>query len=94
MSTPPDAGCGYLFKGKGSADPAIWSEFSAAFAERYNNDDASIEEAYRFAADYLEGISDEYSKVYPGDKRLVDAFREIVPLSRWVDAFKPQETER
>lgn len=81
----------YTFGGKGSADPAIWSEFSSAFASRFPSGGASVEDAHGFVRDYLAGISDEYSKVYPGKKRLIDAFEEIAPLTRWAEVFEPQE---
>ncbi len=81
----------YLFKGKGSADPAAWAEFSAAYAERFPGDVADLEDAHGFTAEYLEKISDKYSKVYPGKKRLVDAFLEIAPLERWLEVFVPHD---
>ena len=80
----------YTFDGKGSADPAIWSEFSSAFATRFPNGRASIEDAREFVWDYLADISDEYSKVYPGKKRLVDAFEEVAPLARWIEVFESE----
>ena len=83
----------HLFKGKGSADPAIWAEFSATFAKRFPDGETSLEDAYGFVTEYLEGISDEYSKVYPGNKRLADAFLEIAPIERWIEAFEPQDVE-
>lgn len=81
----------FLFKGKGSADPAIWAEFSAAFAKCFPDSEVSLVGAHEFVIGYLEDISDAYSKAYPGSKRLADAFQEIAPLERWVEAFEPQD---
>ena len=83
----------FLFKGKGSADPAIWAEFSAAFSKRFPDNEASLEDAHDFVIGYLEGISKEYSKAYPGDKHLADAFLEIASAERWVGAFEQQDDE-
>ena len=81
----------YLFRGQHSADPAVWSEFSAAFNARFDGDAPSLEDAHAFVVDYLMEISDEYAKAYPGEKRLVEAFLEIAPLGRWEEAFEPRE---
>jgi len=81
----------YLWADKGSADPAIWSEFSAAYEKRFPSDDATLEQAHSFVHSYLEGISDEYSKVYPGHRHLSDAFLEIAPLDKWLSAYSPVE---
>lgn len=83
----------FTFDGKESADPAVWSEFSDAFARRFPEGIASLEDAHEFVVGYLSEISDEYSKVYPGKKRLVDAFEEMAPLERWLEAFELQGPE-
>lgn len=83
----------YFFKDKGSADPAIWAEFSAAFSLRFSEGNASLEDAHQMVVGYLEGISDEYSRVYPGNKRLAEAFQEIAPVDRWIQVFEPQAAE-
>lgn len=84
----------YTFEGKGSADPAIWSEFSDAFLSCFPSGRASLADAYEFVKDYLEEISDEYRRAFSGEKRLVDAFAEIAPLERWIEAFELQEAEK
>ena len=83
----------FTFGDVGSADPAIWSEFSMAFAGYFPNGEASLEDAHGFVVDYLAGISDEYSKAYPGKIRLVEAFGEIAPPERWTEVFEPQAIE-
>lgn len=83
----------FTFAGRGSADPAVWSEFSSAFAARFPQGTAHLEDAHEFVRDYLADISDEYSRAYPGRVRLADAFEEIAPLGRWVEVFEPQGTE-
>lgn len=80
----------YLFKDRGSADPAVWTEFEAAFLKRFPTGYASVEDAHRFVRDYLAGIGDEYSRAYPGKVRLVDSFLDIAPLDRWSEVFEPQ----
>lgn len=79
----------FTFKEAESADPAIWSEFSKAFDMQFPEGCKTLDEAYMFARSYLEGISDEYSKVYPGSWRLDDAFVEIASLEKWNEAFEP-----
>ena len=68
------------------------AEFSAAFAQRFTDSEASIEDAHDFVTDYLEEISNEYSKVYPGNKRLVDAFLEIAQAERWAEGWSRKIT--
>lgn len=81
----------FLFEGKGSADPAIWAEFYEAFNKRFPDGEASLEDAHDFAIGYLQSISDEYLKLYPGGKCLAGAFLEIAPVDRWVEAFEQQD---
>ena len=83
----------FTFGGMGSADPAIWAEFSAAFTCRFPEGSASLEDAHQMVVGYLEGISNEYSKVYPGNKRLAEAFQEIAPVDRWIKVFELQNVE-
>lgn len=83
----------FLFKDGGSADPAIWSEFSAAFSERFPLGEASLKDAHDFVFKYLESLSDEYSDAYRGDLRLSDAFLEIAPIQRWADVFESHDIE-
>lgn len=83
----------FLFKDKGSADPAIWSEFRTAFEERFPDGCQNLDDAYSFVQSYLHGISDEYSKAYPGKWRLDDAILEIAPADRWSEVYKPFESD-
>lgn len=78
----------YLFEGQNSADPAVWAGFSSAFSDAFPRGEASLEDAHAFAVGYLAGISDEYSRVYPGNKRLADAFLAIAPPDRWTEVFE------
>lgn len=80
----------YLVKGRGSADPAVWQEFSSAFHERFHDDWADLVGAHKFIQEYLDGISNVYAQIYPGGKRLNDAFVEIAPLELWKKAFESE----
>lgn len=83
----------YLFKDKGSADPAVWLDFSSLFAKQFLSGRASLRDAHTFVQKYLVDMSEEYSKAYPGGKRLDEAFAEIASLNRWEEAFEFLEEE-
>lgn len=67
-------------KDEGSADPAVYEEFSKAFDERFGSQGATSEEARSFARDYFSTRNGEYCWT-KGD--LVAAFDSIVTPQLW-----------
>lgn len=70
----------FLWKDKGSADPAVYEEFSKSFGERFGIQGATPEEARLFVRDYL-GIQDNEYCWAEGD--FVAAFDSIVTPQLW-----------
>lgn len=52
----------WLWSDKGSADPAVWTEFKSAFEMRFPHGCASPEEAHEFVEDYLAKMSSIYEE--------------------------------
>lgn len=75
----------FLWKDKGSADPAVYEEFSKAFDERFGTQGAVPEDAMAFVRDYLGTQNSEYCWV-EGD--LVAAFDGIVTPQLWKQSLE------
>lgn len=74
----------FVWKDKLSADPAVWSEFSAAFTNAYGNSPVSPEQARTFCRDWLEKEAKDH-EFYSGP--LVVAFDSVATPQDWEDAL-------
>lgn len=77
----------FFWEGHHSADPAIWSEFKAAFKRLCPDGCETLEDAHDFVCTYLQEASVYYSKVNPGTPPINDTFREHTPLQTWKSNF-------
>jgi len=83
----------HLWAGKGSVGPAVWEEFSKAFGKRFPSGEATLEQANPFIYAYLEDIGETYSRAYPGELRLIDAFQKTAPPKKWKVAYRPAKDD-
>lgn len=73
----------FLWKGEGSADPALYSHFKKQFEEKFK-DTCSYEEAYNFSKEFLKNEVDIYAKY------ALEVFEKI-PLNDWIEACNNKE---
>lgn len=88
----------FLFKGRGSADPAIWLEFERDFLTRFPSGSALDEESLEFVRAYLAEKGPYYMKVFPGGDEvpflnLFDAETDLAEWTRMLDDLERQEQE-
>ncbi len=78
----------FLWKGKGSADPAVYIEFEHAWKERFGNHEIAAPEARQFVRGYLKTQDeDEYAFAPAGDVTLVEAFDSMADEATWEEAL-------
>lgn len=78
----------FLWKDKGSADPAVYIEFEQAWNERFGDREVTAPEARRFVRDHLKAQDGgEYAFAPAGDVTLVEAFDSVVDEESWEEAF-------
>ena len=68
----------FTFKDRRSADPAVISEFEAAFAAQFPTGYADPDESYRFVCDYLAGLNPAFAS----------AFTATADEQAWQEAFE------
>lgn len=74
----------FIWKDKGSADPAVYLEFKQAWNKRFADGYVSAPEARLFARDYLKAQDDgEYAFAPAGDATLVGAFDSVADEEAW-----------
>ena len=78
----------FLWKDKGSADPALYIEFERAGKREFENDEATAPEARCFVRNYLTTQDEgEYAFASAGDITLVQAFDSVADEKSWEEAF-------
>ncbi|MDD6694013.1 MAG: hypothetical protein PUE38_06580 [Olsenella sp.] len=78
----------FLWKGKGSADPAVYIEFEHAWKERFGNHEIAAPEARQFVRGHLKTQDeDEYAFAPAGDVTLVEAFDSVADEATWEEAL-------
>lgn len=90
MRTFPSEANPFLWEDEGSANPAVYEEFSKAFDERFGTQGAVPEDAMAFVRDYLDARNGEYCWV-EGD--LVAAFDGIVTPQLWKQSLEETGTD-
>lgn len=83
----------FLWKGRHSADPAIWAEYNDAFKKLRPNGCQTLEDSYDFVCTYLQEAGTYYNKVNPSSPRLPDTFRTHTPPQTWMEHFSVFPTE-
>lgn len=78
----------FLWKGKGSADPAVYIEFEQAWKERFGDREVTAPEARQFVRDHLKTQDEgEYAFAPAGDVTLVEAFDSVADEETWEEAL-------
>lgn len=78
----------FIWKGKGSADPAVYIEFEQAWEKRFGNKDASAPDTRQFVRGYLKTQDEgEYAFAPAGDVTLVQAFDSVTDEESWEEAL-------
>ncbi len=78
----------FIWDGKGSADPAVYTEFRQTWGEEFGSCKVTAQEALRFVRRYLK-IQDEgeYAFVPTDSVTLVEAFDSMVDDKTWKEAL-------
>ena len=89
----------FLWKGKGSADPAIWIEFERDYLEHFPSGDAPDSESLAFVRAYLSQQGPYYIGVFPGGDEtpfleLFDAETDPTEWTRMLDHLERQARSR
>lgn len=78
----------FLWKDKGSADPAVYIEFEQAWKERFGDGQVMAPEARQFVRDHLKAQDEgEYAFAPAGDVTLVEAFDSVANEETWEEAL-------
>ncbi|MFC0265702.1 hypothetical protein [Alloscardovia macacae] len=75
----------FLWQDEGSADPALYEDFSHAYSRHFGDQGATPEEARAFVRAYLDTQNSEYSWV---DGNLVSAFDSVATAQLWEESLK------
>lgn len=74
----------FVWKDRGSADPAVYTEFSEAYSRNCGETGASAEESRSFCREWLRGQSEKY-EFYRGP--LVEAFDSVATPEDWKEVL-------
>lgn len=78
----------FLWKDKGSADPAVYIEFERAWKKELGDGQVTPSEARRFVRAYLKAQDEgEYAFAPAGEVTLVGAFDSIADEKSWEETF-------
>lgn len=78
----------FLWKDKGSADPAVYIEFEQAWKKRFGDGQVTPPEARQFVSDYLKTQDEgEYAFAPAGDVTLAEAFDSVADEETWEEAL-------
>lgn len=78
----------FLFNSIGSADPAHYIEFCAAYAMRFGEGTASPSECYAFAQEFVASLSDAFHAMYPEDATISDLFASHIDYETWLGLWE------
>ena len=78
----------FIWKDKGSADPAVYIEFEQAWDKTFGRREPTAPEARKFVRDYLETQDEgEYSFAPAGGITLAEAFDSAADEETWEEAL-------
>lgn len=78
----------FIWKDKGSADPAVYIEFEQSWDKRFGKREPTAPEARQFARAYLKAQDKgEYAFAPAGDVTLAEAFDSVADEEAWEEAL-------
>lgn len=78
----------FLWKGKGSADPAVYAEFEQAWEKEFGDREVKAPEARQFVRGHLKAQDEgEYAFAPASDVTLVKAFDSVADEETWEKAL-------